>query len=52
MRDNDNNGILGEVGDGVDPNRNHSAHWGMDNEGSSDDPLSETYRGTGPGLRA
>ncbi len=48
MRDNNNNGILGEVGDGVDPNRNHSAHWGMDNEGSSDEPLSETFRGTGP----
>ena len=48
MRDNNNNGILGEVGDGVDPNRNHTSHWGMDNEGSSDEPLSETYRGTGP----
>ena len=44
--------IFGEVGDGVDPNRNHASHWGIDNEGSSDDPLSETYRGTAPGLRA
>ena len=48
MRDNNDNGIFGEVVDGVDPNRNHTSHWGMDNEGSSDDPLSETYRGTGP----
>ena len=26
--------------------------WGYDNEGSSPDPASETYRGTAPGLRA
>ena len=52
MADNNHDGVLGEPNDGVDPNRNHATHWGLDNEGSSDDPLSETYRGTGPGLRA
>ena len=48
MADNNGNGVRGEAVDGVDPNRNHATHWGLDNEGSSDDPLSETYRGTGP----
>jgi hypothetical protein len=48
MADNDGNGVYGEVGDGVDPNRNFATNWGRDNEGSSDSPLSETYRGTGP----
>ena len=40
--------IRGEVEDGVDPNRNYATNWGHDNEGSSDDPTSETFRGTGP----
>jgi murein tripeptide amidase MpaA len=44
LRDNDNSGTI-ELGDGVDPNRNFSANWGRDNEGSSDDPTTETYRG-------
>ena len=44
LRDNDNNGTI-EPGDGVDPNRNFSANWGRDDEGSSPDPASETYRG-------
>ena len=35
-------------GDGVDPNRNFAYKWGYDNEGSSPDPSSETYRGPGP----
>ena len=48
MADNDGDGIRGEAEDGVDPNRNFSTNWGQDNEGSSDDPTSETYRGTGP----
>ena len=48
MADNDGDGVRGEVEDGVDPNRNYSTNWGQDNEGSSDDPTSETYRGTGP----
>ncbi|MBN1149659.1 hypothetical protein JXA84_00375 [candidate division WOR-3 bacterium] len=30
---------------GVDPNRNYSYMWGYDNNGSSNDPSSETYRG-------
>ncbi|HEX2360785.1 MAG TPA: M14 family zinc carboxypeptidase [Jiangellaceae bacterium] len=36
------------IGDGVDPNRNFSVKWGYDNEGSSPDPASDTYRGSGP----
>jgi hypothetical protein len=47
LRDNDGDGVIGP-GDGVDPNRNYPEKWGYDNEGSSDDPASETYRGTGP----
>lgn len=35
-------------GDGVDPNRNFPTNWNYDNEGSSSDPASETYRGSGP----
>ena len=33
---------------GVDPNRNYPGFWGYDNAGSSPDPFSEVYRGTGP----
>jgi murein tripeptide amidase MpaA len=44
LRDNDNNGTI-EPGDGVDPNRNFSANWGRDDEGSSPNPADETYRG-------
>jgi hypothetical protein len=47
LRDNNGDGKI-TVGDGVDPNRNFAEKWGFDNEGSSDDPSSETYRGTGP----
>ena len=45
----DNNGD-GRItnGDGVDLNRNFPTRWGYDNEGSSPNPASETYRGTGP----
>ena len=32
--------------DGIDPNRNYSYMWGLDDQGSSPDPCSETYRGT------
>jgi hypothetical protein len=35
-------------GDGVDPNRNFAQKWNYDDEGSSSDPASETYRGSGP----
>jgi zinc carboxypeptidase/immune inhibitor InhA-like protein len=48
MADNDGDGIRGEANDGVDPNRNFPESWGMDNEGSSPDFPSETYRGPGP----
>mgnify|MGYP001431880445 CR=1 FL=1 len=32
--------------DGIDPNRNYDYMWGLDNQGSSPDGCSETYRGT------
>ena len=48
MADNDGDGVRGEPNDGVDPNRNFASNWGLDEEGSSSDPTSETYRGTGP----
>ncbi|TWD81929.1 immune inhibitor A peptidase M6 [Kribbella amoyensis] len=47
LRDNDGNGSI-VVGDGVDLNRNFAVKWGYDNEGSSPDPSSDTYRGRGP----
>ena len=47
LRDNNGDGTT-QVGDGVDPNRNFPSHWGYDNEGSSDIPSSETYRGPSP----
>ncbi|TDB87434.1 M14 family metallopeptidase [Actinomadura sp. 7K534] len=45
----DNNGD-GQItgGDGVDLNRNFPYKWGYDNEGSSDGPADETYRGPAP----
>ncbi|HEX6471529.1 MAG TPA: M14 family zinc carboxypeptidase [Streptosporangiaceae bacterium] len=46
-RDNNGDGRI-TGGDGVDPNRNFPYKWGYDNEGSSDNPASETYRGAGP----
>ena len=51
LRDNDGDGQITSV-DGVDPNRNFPSHWGYDNAGSSPDPSSETYRGTGPASEA
>ena len=48
LRDNDGDGqITGQ--DGVDLNRNFPYKWGYDNEGSSDQPTDETYRGPSPG---
>ena len=47
LRDNDGSGTI-ELGDGVDPNRNFSANWGRDDEGSSPDATTETYRGPSP----
>jgi hypothetical protein len=47
LRDNNGDGTI-TPGDGVDLNRNFAEKWGFDNEGSSDDPSSETFRGRGP----
>jgi hypothetical protein len=47
LRDNNGDGKI-TAGDGVDPNRNFQYRWGYDNEGSSSNPASETYRGTTP----
>jgi hypothetical protein len=44
LRDNDGDGVITRA-DGVDPNRNYPSHWGYDNEGSSAQPNSDTYRG-------
>ncbi len=46
-RDNDNSGDLNHV-DGVDLNRNFDYKWGLDDEGSSPDSSSVTYRGPHP----
>ncbi|HEX6027065.1 MAG TPA: M14 family zinc carboxypeptidase, partial [Solirubrobacter sp.] len=45
LRDNNNNGIHGDNQDGVDPNRNYPAKRGIDEEGASNNPSSQTYRG-------
>ena len=47
LRDNDGDGEI-TVGDGVDLNRNSATRWGYDNEGSSPNPASDTYRGPSP----
>ena len=47
LRDNNGDGEI-TADDGVDLNRNFADKWGYDNEGSSPDPASETYRGTAP----
>lgn len=47
LRDNNGDGVI-TVGDGVDLNRNFPTRWGYDNEGSSPNPASETYRGPAP----
>ncbi|MFI5845592.1 M14 family zinc carboxypeptidase [Catenuloplanes sp. NPDC051500] len=47
LRDNDGDGRISE-NDGVDLNRNFAEKWGYDNEGSSDNPAAETYRGPAP----
>ncbi|HEC79187.1 MAG TPA: T9SS type A sorting domain-containing protein [candidate division WOR-3 bacterium] len=44
-RDNNNSGQMEPESDGVDLNRNYGYMWGYDNNGSSPDPTSETYRG-------
>lgn len=47
LRDNNGDGRI-TSGDGVDPNRNFAYKWGYDEEGSSSNPASETYRGPSP----
>jgi hypothetical protein len=44
LHDNDGNGQITNA-DGVDPNRNFDEHWNYDNEGSSSEFGSETFRG-------
>ncbi|WP_194397588.1 M14 family metallopeptidase [Microbacterium atlanticum] len=48
LRDNNSNTVI-DGGDGVDLNRNSPTRWGYDNEGSSPNPSSLTYRGPSPG---
>jgi hypothetical protein len=47
LADNNGDGDITTV-DGVDLNRNFATNWGYDNEGSSDNPVSQTYRGLSP----
>jgi hypothetical protein len=47
LRDNDGDGEITGA-DGVDLNRNFAYKWGYDDEGSSPDVSSETYRGAAP----
>jgi len=47
LRDNDGDGQITNS-DGVDLNRNYPEHWNYDNEGSSSQFSSETYRGAAP----
>ena len=47
LADNDGDGVI-TTNDGVDLNRNFAYKWGYDNEGSSSEFNSQTYRGPGP----
>ncbi|MFD3588987.1 M14 family zinc carboxypeptidase [Streptomyces sp. NPDC058683] len=47
LRDVNGDGAI-STGDGVDLNRNFGYKWGYDDEGSSPNPTSETYRGASP----
>ncbi|MET9886745.1 M14 family zinc carboxypeptidase [Streptomyces sp. NPDC006430] len=47
LHDNNGDGKI-TVGDGVDLNRNFAYKWGYDNEGSSPNQSSETFRGPKP----
>jgi hypothetical protein len=47
LRDNDGDGRI-TANDGVDLNRNYPTKWGYDDEGSSPEAGSDTYRGSGP----
>jgi Zinc carboxypeptidase/Immune inhibitor A peptidase M6 len=48
LRDVNGDGVIDPAHDGVDMNRNWPEKWNYDLEGSSDDPSSETYHGSGP----
>ncbi|MEU1176035.1 M14 family zinc carboxypeptidase [Streptomyces sp. NPDC005820] len=48
LRDVNGDGVI-STGDGVDLNRNFPYKWGYDDEGSSPNPTSQTYRGTSAG---
>ena len=48
MRDNNNSGAFEEDYDGVDLNRNFGYMWGYNNQGSSPNMGSATYRGAAP----
>ncbi len=47
LADNNGDGEITTI-DGVDLNRNFATNWGQDNEGSSDNPTSQVYRGPAP----
>lgn len=47
LRDVNGDGAI-NTGDGVDLNRNFAYKWGYDDEGSSPNPTSQTYRGPSP----
>lgn len=48
LRDVNGDGVIDPAHDGVDTNRNWPEKWNYDLEGSSDDPSTETYHGSGP----
>jgi Zinc carboxypeptidase len=48
LRDNDGDNVITNT-DGVDLNRNYAEHWNYDEEGSSSQFSSETFRGKSPG---
>ena len=47
LRDNNGDGQITAI-DGVDPNRNFPTRWSYDDEGSNEEPSSETFHGAGP----
>ena len=47
LADNNGDGQITTI-DGVDLNRNFATNWGYDNEGSTDNPSGQTFRGTSP----
>ena len=47
LADNNGDGQITGI-DGVDLNRNFATNWGQDNEGSTDNPTGQTYRGPSP----